>query len=228
MSSDGILKTNSIEIRLATVGDVESMTNLHCRSFLPEEQVPMALGRHYVRATYRWLVTNKEAYALVADYDKNVIGLVGMCDRSFTFPMFSACLPEFFQSILKNPSLLTNIRLWKRLSRRPIVTGEHSKLIVNYPAVAQMTIGAVDSGFRGLDIFPSLISSVKEISKARGSRAILAGIYKTNNPCRRAFIKDDWHEAAELETPDTVFYMALLDEKIAGELKLEHRSEAIS
>jgi hypothetical protein len=222
MLSNRIAKTSPLEIRLATIDDVESMTNLHCRSFLPEEQVPMALGRNYVRATYRWLVTNKKSYALVAGCEGKVIGLVGMCDRSFTLPMFLACLPDFFQSILKNPSLLTNIRLWRRFSRSPIVTNKHSKFIADYPAVAQMTIGAVDSSYRGMNIFPRLISSTKELSKARGTRAILAGIYKTNKPSRRAFIKDDWHETPELETSETVFYMAFLDEKIAGELKLEH------
>lgn len=213
---------SEVIIRLATMDDIETMTDLHCRSFTPEEHVPMTLGKDYVKATYRWLVTNDDAYALVAEMDQKVVGLVAMCDSSFTKPMFFACLPEFVMSIIKRPSLIFNIRLWKRLFRRPDVSGDQSKRIVEYPNVAQMTIGAVDSNVRGKSIFPKLISATKEYSKNRGARAIRAGVYTTNAPCRRAFVKDGWSEAPELATSDTIFYMAFLDNLIASELGLEY------
>ncbi len=210
-----------VEIRLATRADVEAMTDLHWRSFTPEEHVPVILGKEYVKATYRWLVTSKEAYALVADCAGKIVGLVAMCDRSYTLPMFLACLPEFFKSLLANPSLIFNGRLWKRMFRRPDIESEQAKKIADYPGVAQMTVGAVDTTFRGRSIFPLLISNTKIYSKARGMRAIRAGIYKTNAPCRRAFVKDGWIETPVLETANTVFYMAFLDETIARQLGLE-------
>lgn len=212
-----------LKIRLAEIQDIEKLTDLHCASFKPEDHVPMMLGRDYVKATYRWLVTNKKSYALVADYNGKIVGLVAMCDSSFTLPMFIACLPEFIQSLLRDPSLIITGRLWKRFFRRPDVSGNKSKKIVQYPNVAQMTIGAVDSSFRGKSIFPHLISSTKEFSKNRGSRAIRAGVYKTNMPCRRAFVKDGWIETPELETHDTVFYMSFLDNSIEDELDLSKK-----
>jgi len=216
------MENPDIVIRLGEIKDVDELTRLHCISFTPEEHVPMALGKDYVRATYRWLVSEKTCYVLIAEIEEKLVGLVAMCDSSFTRPMFMACLPEYFKSIIRNPALLFRGRLWERLFRRPDVSSERSKVIVNYPGVAQMTIGAVDSSYRGRSIFPSLISATKKYSKERCTRAIRAGVYKTNAPCRRAFVKDGWTETPELETRDTVFYMAFLDNVIAGELGLEH------
>jgi hypothetical protein len=213
---------SDIRIRLAESKDIDGLTELHCKSFPPEEHIPVVFGKRYVRRTYKWLVTSESAYTLVAEENHKIIGLVAMCDYSFTLPMFLYCLPEFIVSILKNPQLLINFRLWKRMFRRPDVVSEISKRIVKYPKVAQMTIGAVDNTFRGRNIFPELINKTKVFSKERGSRAIRAGVYKWNMPCRRAFIKDGWFEVSELETSDTVFFMAFLDDSIMSELSLSY------
>jgi hypothetical protein len=74
------------------------------------------------------------------------------------------------------------------------------------------------ASYRGNDVFPALIEATKTFSKARGSRAIRVGVYKTNTPCRRVFIKGGWTETPELETPDTVFYVAYLDADFPSEL----------
>ena len=215
-------KVTPIRIRLADLNDLEGMTDLHCRSFKPEEHVPMALGKNYVHATYKWLVTSDQSYALVAESDRRIVGLVAMCDRAFTFPMFIACLPQFILSLIKNPNLLFDRKLWKRLFRRPDVVNKVSKQIVNTPGVSQMTIGAVDGDFRGQNIFPKLISSTKDYSKQMGSRAIRAGVYNWNKSCIRAFEKDGWVKVPELSTPDTVFFMTFLDETIARDLGLNN------
>jgi hypothetical protein len=211
-----------IRIRLADLNDVVGMTDLHCRSFKPEEHVPMALGKDYVQATYKWLVTSNQSYALIAENGSSVVGLVAVCDRSFTFTMFVACLPQFMISMIENPALLFNIKLWKRLFRRPDVVNSVSKQIVNTPGVSQMTIGAVDGSFRGQNIFPKLISSTKIYSKQRGSRAIRAGVYNWNKSCIRAFEKDGWIKVPELSTTDTLFFMRFLDETIASDLGLDN------
>ncbi len=214
--------SEEINIRLAVINDIEELTDLHCESFKPEDHVPMMFGRNYVKATYRWLVTNKSSYILVAESGGKIIGLVAMCDGSFTAPMFIACFPELIQSLWAHPSMVFKSKLWNRLIRRPDVNSKISRRIVNYPNVSQMTIGAVDSIYRGRNIFPSLISATKNVSKKRGARAIRAGVYKTNTPCRIAFIKDGWIETPELETHDTVFFMVFLDDSIVHELGLGH------
>ncbi|HOU49036.1 MAG: GNAT family N-acetyltransferase [Acidobacteria bacterium] len=212
-------------IRLAGRGDLEDMTALHCDSFKFGEHVPAMLGRHYVRAMYRWLVTSAVSYALVAEREGKIVGIVAVCDGPFTRPMFLACLPAFAVSLVRRPALLFNHKLWSRLFRRPDVTSAGRK-IADQPGFAQMTIGVVDKNCRGRGIFPALVEETKTYSRRRGSRAIRAGIYKINQPSRRVFIKGRWIETPELETEDTVFYVAYLDEAFAGELGL--RSAAAS
>jgi hypothetical protein len=212
-----MIEDSSINIRLATLDDLEDVTRLHLASFRPNDHVPVMLGTRYVQATYKWQISSPVAYTLVAESNGKIVGLVGMCDKSFTRPMFMACLGEFFLSLLRNPSLLFQRKLWQRLLRvsKSSSTGEK---IAQYPGMAQMTIGAVDAGFRGFGVFPALVDATRSFSKARGSKAIRAGIYKENNSSRRVFIKGGWIESKELETSDTVFYVSYLDPEFSKEL----------
>jgi GNAT superfamily N-acetyltransferase len=178
------------------------------------------LGKNYVRATYKWQITSNNAYTLVAVSDERIIGIIAVCDGSFTWAMFKYCFKEFLLSITHKPRLLFNRKLWKRLLRRPNVNKKVKK-IVNLSGFAQMTIGAVDKEHRGHGIFPKLVKATKAYSSLRGSRAVRAGIYRTNIPSRRVFIKEGWDEMPELETKDTVFYVAFLDPDFAKELKLK-------
>jgi len=204
-------------IRLATTDDIEALTELHCASFQPGEHVPVMLGRDYVRATYRWLVSGKQAYGLVAEIDEKIIGLIAVCDGSYTRPMFMACLPEFIAALLRSPGLLFQKRLWERLFRRPDAT-KAGKIIVDYPGFAQITIGAVDVNYRDVGVFRALVNATKFYSQQRGSRAIRVGIYKMNGPSRKVFIRGGWIETHQLETRDTVFYVHIIDTSFPSEI----------
>jgi GNAT superfamily N-acetyltransferase len=211
---------NDYIIRSANSADIDALTDLHCASFLPKDNVPMMLGRRYVRATYRWLVGGLESYAMVADHYGNIVGLIGVCDRSYSAPMFRACLAEFALSLIGSPSLLFRRMLWRRLFARSSKSESTGVDIASYPGMAQMIIGAVAANFRGQGVFPSLVEATVPVSKARGSRAIRAGMYKTNPPIRRVFEKLGWVEVPALETSCHVFYMVALDPDLPGELGL--------
>ena len=215
---------NSISIRLATVADVDILTELHCASFTPDEHVPVMLGKPYVRATYVWQTTSLQSYVLVAEESEKIVGLVAVCDGPFTRPMFIACLSEFFRSLITHLALIFKKKLWSRLFRRPDIHG-NSKEIVDSPGFAQMTIGAVDENHRGYGVFPALVEATKAYSLKRGSRAIRAGIYKENMPSRKVFIKGNWIETPELETSDTVFYVSYLDPDFAKEIGITDREK---
>ena len=212
-----IMIAQNFNIRLATLNDLENLTDLHCKSFKPEEHVPMMLGRHYVKATYKWQVTSKDAYILVAEKEKKLIGLVAVCNGSFTKAMFMACLPEFFISVLSKPKLVFSKMLWKRLFRRPDMA-KGAKDILNLTDFAQMTIGAVEKDFRGSGVFAELIEATKNYSLKRGSKAIRAGVYKKNFSSRRVFTKSGWAEFPQLETEDTLFYISVFDNNFARKL----------
>jgi GNAT superfamily N-acetyltransferase len=215
----------SFIIRLATHKDVDALTDLHCSSFRPEEHIPFLIGKRYVKATYRWQVKGKKAYTLLAESNGRIIGLVAVCDGPFTVPMFKACLGEFIFCLARNPLLLLKKKLWLRLFRRPDLS-DKGRIIADYPGFAQMTIGVVDADFRGKGVFPALVEATKAISKSRGSRAIRAGIYKKNLSSRRVFIKGGWIETPELETTDTVFYVAYLDPEFPKELGINLKNES--
>ena len=204
-------------VRTATIADLDSLTELHCDSFGPEDHIPVMLGRDYVRATYRWLTTSSQAYCLVADSDHKIIGLVSVCDRSFTRPMFLACFPEFIRSLLHSPGLIVTSRLWERLLRGSAAS-EEAKHIVASPGFAQLSVVAVDAKWRGTGIFQALVEAAKTCSKNRGTLAIRAGVYKFNQASRRAFAKNGWIETPQLETADTVFYVAYLDPEFSKRL----------
>ncbi len=206
-------------IRLATLNDLDEVTDLHLASFSPDDHIPVMFGPRYVKAMYRWQIRSPEAYTLVAEEDGKIVGLLGMCDKPYTRPMFMACFGEFILSLLKKPTLLLQGKLWQRLFRDSKLSGK-GKMIARNPGIAQMTIGAVDKDHRGSGIFPALVDATKSFSKARGSRAIRAGIYKTNMSSRRVFIKGGWIETPELETSDTVFYVTYLDPGFQKELGL--------
>lgn len=203
----------SLKIRLASVSDVEAMTKIHLSSFIPDEHLGTLLGPIFVRASYLWHVTDACAYVIVAEEDGKLLGLLGMCDGSFTMRMIKGCLWVFLGALLRRPRLLIDRRLWSRLAR----TKTHYEWVNEFcstPGVAQMTIGAVDAGARGKNVFPSLIKNCEKISKERGNVAVRAGLYRRNVPCQRAFVKCGWIEVPELGTDETMFFVFVLDKAL--------------
>jgi ribosomal protein S18 acetylase RimI-like enzyme len=201
-----------MKIREASIADIEGIVNLHYRSFKPEDHVPMMLGKDYLKATYKWLLTSNKSYVLVAEIENSVAGLIAVCDGPFFKPMFIACFPEFLKSLIMNPSRIFSKILWRRLFRSSDDTPEKAFLL-KAPGFAQMTIGAVDSSYRGKGIFGALVEATKEISKSRRSKALGAGIYKKNSSSRRVFIKAGWKQMDSSENDDTVFYFTFLDDE---------------
>jgi ribosomal protein S18 acetylase RimI-like enzyme len=208
---------DTVSIRLATIEDVNSITELHYESFTSEDHIPMILGKRYVKATYKWHVGSKNAYTLVAEIDGKLVGFMAACKGGYTLRMFVACFYEFVLCLMKNPMLLINMKLWKRLFRRPM-SRKGQKKITDHPGFGQLTIGAVKSGFRGQGIYPALVEAHRSVGRVRGIRVLSAGIYKKNHSARRVFVKGGWTETPELETSDTVFYIAYLDPFIIDEL----------
>jgi ribosomal protein S18 acetylase RimI-like enzyme len=204
-------------IRKAIPEDIDRLTELHCASFSGQDHVPIILGPHYVKATYRWLVSSKMTYVLVAEKEGIIRGLIAVSDGPFMKPMFKACLSAFVFSILTQPRLIFMRKLWNRLLRRPISLAE-GRCLLNSPCIAQMTIGAVDVAFRGQGIFDELVKATCIYSRARGSRAIRAGVYKNNLGSRRVFDKCGWIETKVLETLETVEYLYYLDFSLKNEL----------
>ena len=213
-------KGTDIQIRFATLADIETLTDLHCSLFSPEEHIAMILGRKYIKAMHRWQVTSNVAYSLIAEVNGQAVGFQGVSDVPYTWPMFIYCLGAFVVCILQKPSYLFEKRLWERFLRhersRGLVKINRDRFI--QLGVAQLIVGGVDSRYRGKGIFHSLIESVKKISRERGSNAFVTGVYKNNTPGRKVFIKYGWLDSPVLETSETIFYATLFDSPFADEI----------
>jgi len=207
----------AVVVRPPRIDDIPALTDLHLACFGPDEHVPVLLGRDYIKASYQWLLNDEDCYSLVADLDGRIIGVVGVCDGPYTLSMFMACLPEMGRSFLRSPGLALEKRLWRRLTRQSADT-EVSRKLAAEQEIAQVTIIAVDGANRSMGIFPALVDAVQARSRERGSRAIQSGVYKFNQPSRKAFTKVGWSETPELETNDTVFFLHYIDPQLPREL----------
>jgi hypothetical protein len=196
----------ALTIRMATRTDVEAMAKLHLASFSPDEHLGTLLGPGFVRASYHWHVSDNAAYAIVAELDARIVGLLGMCDGPFTTRMILGCLPAFVGALARRPRLLVDRGLSKRLTRAK-ASEEWVGRFCSTRGVAQMTIGAVDAAARGHSVFPALIKRCEDISRSRGIGAVRAGVYRLNESCRRAFVKSGWTEVPALGSEDTVFFV---------------------
>ncbi len=203
----------SINTRLATMSDVDALTRLHLASFSSDEHIGTLIGPRFVKASYKWHVTDKKAYVIVSESDGTLLGFLGMCDGPFTMRMLRGSFSKFILSLLLNPHLLIDYRLWARLKKEK-QSIKWLKDFCEAPGVAQMTIGAVDANARGHNVFPALIKACEEISKKRDIAAIRAGVYRVNISCQRAFLKSGWIEVSELGSVETVFFVYILDPEL--------------
>jgi colanic acid biosynthesis glycosyl transferase WcaI len=194
-------------IRPAEARDVDALARLHCHSFRPQEHVPVLFGERYVRSVYRWFVTSRRSYVLAVESEGRLIGVVAVSDGPYVRRMFAACWPEMLRSLVRKPLLPMQAGLWRRLFRSSPSAGARPGPGDRLGS-AHLAFIAVDRAFRGRGIFRDLISASEATSRARGSLAIRAGVYKMNGSSRRAFSKAGWTEVPGLETADTVFYGA--------------------
>lgn len=209
-------------IRFAERKDITGLVDLHCRSFTPEQHVPVVLGKQYVKAIFKWILQDSSTYAFVAEESNRLIGYICVCDHAYSSRMFLACLPDFFKSVIRNPTLIGNRLLWKRFLRREGYKDEKAKMIASHPGLTYIMFGAVDSHARGKGVYIELYNAVKKYSVTRGARALRGDVYKLNSVMRRVKEKDHWIEIPELETSETVAYIYFLDQSMISELNLKY------
>lgn len=195
---------NNYKIEMASRDDLEKIVSLHLASFTADEHVPVLIGEHYVKSNYKWLLSHKNAFILIARDRERIIGLQSVSLRSFELPMFIACFPLLVYSMLKKPQLIINRKLWKRLLRvtHKLKSGK-KKFKGN---IAHFIIGIVDAEYRGKGIFSAIVNAAVQKCREYNCKAIYTGIYKKNIKTREIFIKFGWKECPELETYETCYY----------------------
>jgi ribosomal protein S18 acetylase RimI-like enzyme len=195
---------------MATADDIEALTELHCACFEPDDHLAVLLGKRYIRAMYRWQVSGKEACTVIVESGGEAIALAGVCDGPYMWPMFRACLGEFLVSLLTNPALLVNRRLWRRLIGSRDALDRRARRMLSRPGVAHLTTGAVDANFRGMGIIGKLVRGLEAISQSRGSLALCVGVRRSNHAIRRTFVKLGWSEVPASEGSELLYFITRL------------------
>jgi ribosomal protein S18 acetylase RimI-like enzyme len=206
-----MVEVAAFTVRLATVDDIDALTELHCACFGPDDHLPVLLGKQYIRAMYRWQVSGKEARTVIVESGGLAIAFGGVCDGPYMRSMIKACFGDFLISLVRNPWLLVDGRLWRRLLSSEHVLGKHVRRVLNRPGVAHLTIGAVDAHFRRRGIHSAYLEALIAISRSRGHTALCVGIRRSNHAVRRAFVKLGWGEVPASDTSELVHYITHLD-----------------
>ncbi|MRR36172.1 GNAT family N-acetyltransferase [bacterium] len=204
---------SGIGVRLANAADVEALSRLHESCFVPSEHIGAAFGKRFLREYYSWHVQDRRAYLIVAEREGHIVGFLGMCEVPFTRPLMRATAGTLVLAVLQRPRRAFEKSLWARFLRSE-ATSDWARRFAAEPGVAQMTIGAVHEKARGHAVFPSLIAESEKTSRDRGARAIRAGVYRRNVPCRRAFEKRGWVEVPDLSSADTVNFVIVLSDEL--------------
>lgn len=204
---DEEMQGSAITMRLATADDVEALAELHCACFEPDDHLPVILGRPFIQAMYHWQVSYERAYTLVAESGGELIGLAGACDGPFTAPMLRACLRPLLASLARNPRLVLDRRLWRRLYGSREALDRRARRMLGRPGVAHLTTGAVDARFRGKGIIGELVEALEAISQSRGSIALCVGVRRTNRAIQRSFDQLGWSEVPVSEGSELLYFI---------------------
>jgi GNAT superfamily N-acetyltransferase len=195
---------NNYTLKIANSDDLEKIVDLHLASFTSDEHIPVLIGKQYVKASYKWLLSHKNAFILIARDNEKIIGLQSVSIGSFEIPMFIACLPALLYSMLTNPKLIINNKLWKRLIR--ILNRLKPGKIKTHGKFAHFIIGIVDADYRGKGIFSAVVNAAVQKCKENNCKTIFTGIYKKNVTTQRIFLKYGWKNCPEMETNETYYY----------------------
>jgi ribosomal protein S18 acetylase RimI-like enzyme len=193
------------------VDDIDALTALHCACFGPDDHVPVLLGEPFLKAMYRWQVSGREAFTVVAESGDLPIAFGGACDVPYMWPMLRACFPQFLISLLRNPMLLVDGRLWRRLFYRQKALDEQARRMVSSPGMAHLTTVAVEARFRGMGVAGAVVEALEAITMSRGRKALCTGMRRTNRASRRVIVKRGWVEVPAPESSEMVYYIAYLD-----------------
>ena len=206
------MKSSEVEIRRAKLSDLNALVSLHYACFEPDEHLAMRFGKPFIRASYKWFITSKETFTILAEVDNKVVGLTTVCDSPYNGPMLRNCLREAIMGLLTHPWLIFHPEIFNRIINLFIKKQDVGELTEDRPDVAHLAFIAAHPDCRGRGIGSSLLNESMRITLRRGKHFHRAGVYKENIASQRMFEKCGHVEVPKLETKRTIFMQAELNE----------------
>jgi len=197
-----------VNIRKATLDDLEILVDLHYKSFTPREHLGMLWGRRFIHAVYHWLIDDNANFTIVAETGGCVVGMTNVSDSRYDTPMFLHTLPWVLLGFLKKPWLLLHPAFLERLMEKIFL--KKKAFSRETEQTANLAFIAVDISMRDHGIGHKLLEAAKNISRERGNKLIWTRVYKINTASIRAFEKSGFKSIPDRQTSTTLFMKARL------------------
>jgi hypothetical protein len=170
---------SSVLCRAATLEDLESIVAIHKMCFTPATHALMHLGDDFLRATYRWLITSKIAFTVVAEKDSAIVGFQSGCDRPYRGALFRDNIGALLMALCSRPWIVARLQVLDSLrSSLPFTQGRKD---IDRTVPAQLVINGVHPKHRlGFEVANQLLVATLACGRSRGWTRLIGGVYKKN------------------------------------------------
>jgi ribosomal protein S18 acetylase RimI-like enzyme len=190
-----------IQITNATLDDVEMLVALHLQCFSEQDHIAVLFGESFIRAAYKWFVTDSETFILVAKkYDK-LIGFTALADKPYNAPMLRAAKKEALAGLIRRPWLAFHPELLLRVFRMAFPKREYHA----NEKVAHIAFTAVDPHSRGLGVAKALKRESIRVCREWGMTAIVTGVRRQNLKAKAMNESAGFVEVPELTTSRFIY-----------------------
>jgi ribosomal protein S18 acetylase RimI-like enzyme len=196
-----------IHITFADQGDVAALVDLHLKCFSASDHIAVMFGEDFIRAAYKWFVTDAQTFVLVAKTGDRLVGFTALADKPYNGPMLRAGRNEALRGLLRRPWLAFHPELLLRLFRM-VFPKRKEKLAAK---VAHIAFTAVDPQFRGMGVAKALKEESIRVCRERGMSAILTGVRRQNMGAKAMNMGAGFVEVPELNTKRFIYFRLDLD-----------------
>jgi len=157
------------------------MLDLHLRAFDTATNHILLLGETFMARGFRWYLSDRGAFALVAEHESSILGYLTANEGSY-YSVFSKNWRHVFLAFLSNPTLLTNAHVRKRLATL-IRNGRRktSPKDGRHACLAYLTVEP-DNPVRG--VAPALVRAALTECRRREWRHVTTSFHVTNKPAQ--------------------------------------------
>lgn len=199
-----------MNIRAATIEDLDTLVALHYRCYTPKEHLAMVLGRSFMVDVYRWLLTSDKTLAMVAETEEGVIGILIVYNGLYHRHMFSHNKRSAVKAFVRRPWLIFNLQILKRCVRAFLMSDPLENSLKDDNDVAHISWVGVAPEYRRGGVAFALNQRMMQECCERNWLKLRAGIYSENTSSRRMYEKLGFKEV--LLSPDRVVVMFDYDE----------------
>jgi len=197
------IEGDTFRIVFANLDDVDALVALHLKCFSGADHIAVMFGEDFIRAAYKWLVTDSKTFVLVAKAKQRdkLVGFTSLAEGGYNVPMLRAAKWEAVRGILRRPWLIFHPELILRLFRM-IFPSRKPRLVEK---IAQIAFTGVESEFRGMGISKALKRESIRVCRERGMQAMITGVKRENVRAKAMNMGAGFFEVPELRTKDFIY-----------------------